>query len=105
MKQCRASARPNVPLQRSGDIVEDPSRLDDEGHEVTLVAVLRRLDVAVHCRCETQGQVRALLEQAPRAKSTRVRTRVPEYTCTYTCTYSSTIKLPQKHLEDMHSRA
>ncbi len=75
-----ASARPNlrgVPPQRSGDLVEElqpsgvdpPSRLDDEGNEVTLVAVLRRLDAAVHCRRETRGQVRALLE-------------VLQYTCT-----------------------
>jgi hypothetical protein len=44
-----------------------PSRRS--GHEVTLVAVLRRLDVAVHCRCETPGQVCAFLEQAPRARA------------------------------------
>ena len=34
-----------------------------EGHEVTLVAVLRRLDVAVYRRCAARGHVRAHRKQ------------------------------------------
>ncbi len=75
---CSPEPARGVPLQLCGDLiveelqpggVDPPSRLDDEGHEVTLVAVLRRLDAAEHCCRETRGQVRPFLEQAPRTRA------------------------------------
>jgi hypothetical protein len=84
----RAPARPDlrgVALQRAGDRVEeiqpggvDPAPcLDDEGHEVVLVTVLRRFDVAVHRRRAARSLGRAPRKQARRARAHHAHVHQP----------------------------